>query len=55
MRYLIGFVLAVALIAGGIMMYAGRLPGPAIEIVKPSKYVGQTTTVEVTLSSPGAR
>jgi murein DD-endopeptidase MepM/ murein hydrolase activator NlpD len=55
MRYLIGFVVAVALIVGGVLMYAGRLPGPAIEIVKPAKYVGQTTTVEVTLSAPGAR
>jgi murein DD-endopeptidase MepM/ murein hydrolase activator NlpD len=55
MRYLIGLVLAIALIAGGLLMYAGRLPGPAIEIVKPSKYVGQTTTVEVTLTAPGAR
>ncbi len=36
-------------------MYAGGRPGPAIEIVKPTKYVGQTTTVEVTLTSPGAR
>jgi murein DD-endopeptidase MepM/ murein hydrolase activator NlpD len=55
MRYLIGLLLALALIAGGLLLYAGRLPGPAIEIVKPSKYVGQTTTVEVTLTAPGAR
>ena len=25
-------------------IYAGRLPGPAIEIAKPAKYVGQTST-----------
>jgi murein DD-endopeptidase MepM/ murein hydrolase activator NlpD len=55
MRYLIGLVLAIALVAGGLLMYAGRLPGPAIEIAKPVKYVGQTTTVEVTLTAPGAR
>jgi hypothetical protein len=55
MRYLIGLVLAIALVAGGVFMYAGGRPGPAIEIVKPAKYVGQTTTVEVTLTSPGAR
>ena len=55
MRYLIGLVLAAALVAGGLFVYAGRLPGPAIEIVKPVKYVGQTTTVEVTLTAPRAR
>lgn len=55
MRYLIGLVLAIALIAGGLFIYAGGLPGPAIEIVKPTKYVGLTSTVEVTLTAPGAR
>ncbi len=55
MRYLIGLVLAAALVAGGLFMYAGRLPGPAIEILKPVKYVGQTTTVEVTLTAPRAQ
>ena len=54
MRYLIGLVLVGALIVGGLFMYAGGLPGPAIEIVKPTKYVGQTGTVEVTLTSPKA-
>jgi murein DD-endopeptidase MepM/ murein hydrolase activator NlpD len=52
MRYLLGLVLVAALIAGGVFMYAGRLPGPAIEILKPTKYVGQTTTVEVTITAP---
>src|SRR5436190_4033946 len=55
MRYLLGLVLVVALVAGGVFMYAGTLPGPAIEIVKPTKLVGQTSVVEVTLASPGAR
>src|SRR5258708_13217893 len=55
MRYLLGLVLVAALIAGGLFMYAGHLPGPAIEIVKPVKYVGQTTTVEVAVTAPGAR
>jgi murein DD-endopeptidase MepM/ murein hydrolase activator NlpD len=52
MRYLLGLLLLVGLIVGGLFMYAGSLPGPAIEIVKPAKYVGQTTTVEVTLTAP---
>ena len=33
----------------------GRLPGPAIEIAKPVKYVGQATPVEVTVTAPGAQ
>ena len=55
MRYLLGLVLVAALVAGGLFIYAGQLPGPAIEIAKPTKYVGQTTTVEVTLRAPGAQ
>src|SRR5829696_1206553 len=54
MRYLLGLVLIAALVAGGAYVYAGRLPGPAIDIVKPAKFVGQTATVEVTIKTPGA-
>jgi murein DD-endopeptidase MepM/ murein hydrolase activator NlpD len=54
MRYLLGFLLLVLLAAGGAFVYAGRLPGPAIEIVKPTKYVGQAGTVEVAITAPGA-
>src|SRR5262245_2487540 len=55
MRFLLGLVLVVALVAGGLFVYAGRMPGPAIEIAKPTKYVGQTGTVEVAVTAPGAR
>src|SRR5690349_10819040 len=55
MRYLLGLLLIAALAAGGAYVFAGRLPGPAIEIVKPEKFVGQTSTVEVTITSPGAQ
>ena len=55
MRYLLGLILIAALAAGGAFVYAGRLPGPAIDIVKPEKFVGQSTTVEVTISAPGAQ
>lgn len=54
MRYLLGLILMAALVAGGAFVYAGRLPGPAIEIVKPEKFVGQSSTVEVTIASPEA-
>jgi murein DD-endopeptidase MepM/ murein hydrolase activator NlpD len=55
MKYLLGLVLIVALAAGGVFLYAGRLPGPAIEIAKPTKYIGQSTPVEVAISAPAAK
>jgi len=55
MRYLLGLVLIVVLAAGGLFMYAGSLPGPAIEIAKPTKYVGQSTPLEVTVTAPAAK
>ena len=55
MRFLLGLVLVVALVAGGLFVYAGRMPGPAIEITKPTKYVGQSGTLEVAVTAPGAR
>jgi len=55
MRYLLGLVLVAALAAGGAYVYAGGLPGPGIEIVRPAKYVGQTGTVEVAVTAPGAK
>jgi murein DD-endopeptidase MepM/ murein hydrolase activator NlpD len=55
MRYLLGLLVIAALAAGGVYLYAGRLPGPVIEIVKPEKFVGQSTMVEVTISSPEAQ
>jgi murein DD-endopeptidase MepM/ murein hydrolase activator NlpD len=55
MRFLLGLVLAAALVAGGAFIYAGQLPGPEIQIVKPEKFVGHTTTVEVTINAPEAQ
>jgi murein DD-endopeptidase MepM/ murein hydrolase activator NlpD len=55
MKFLLGLVLVVALAAGGLFLYAGRLPGPIIEIAKPTKYVGQTTPLDVAVSAPDAR
>jgi murein DD-endopeptidase MepM/ murein hydrolase activator NlpD len=48
------FVLIVlaALAAGGAYLYAGRLPGPAITIAKPDKFVGVSTPLEVSVNAP---
>jgi murein DD-endopeptidase MepM/ murein hydrolase activator NlpD len=55
MKYLLGLLLILALAAGGAFIYAGTLPGPGIEIVKPAKYVGQTAPVEVVITAPEAK
>ena len=52
MRYLLALLLLVALVAGGLFVYAGRMPGPAIEIAKPTKYVGASTPLEVQVTAP---
>jgi murein DD-endopeptidase MepM/ murein hydrolase activator NlpD len=55
MRYLLGLILILALVAAGVFVYAGRMAGPTIQITKPVKYVGQSGTVEVAISAPGAK
>ena len=52
MRYLVGLFLILALIFGGVYVFAGRMAGPSIQITKPVKYVGQSATVEVTITAP---
>ncbi|HTM26442.1 MAG TPA: M23 family metallopeptidase [Vicinamibacterales bacterium] len=55
MRYLLGLLLVIVLLACGMFVYAGRMAGPAIQIDKPVKYVGQSTPVEVEVTAPRAR
>jgi murein DD-endopeptidase MepM/ murein hydrolase activator NlpD len=55
MRFLFGLVLVLLLAAGGAFLYAGRMPGPAIEITKPDKLVGLATPLEVRVQAPGAQ
>lgn len=54
MRFLVGLLLVLALAAGGTYVYAGRLGGPAIQINKPERFVGQTGALEVAVQAPGA-
>jgi len=55
MRFLLGLVLAALVACGAAFIYAGRLAGPAIEIAKPTKYVGVSTPVEVHVTAPQGR
>ncbi len=52
MRKLIGFVIVLALIVGGVYVAAGRLPGPAVQLVSPDKYVGAASSLEVVATVP---
>jgi murein DD-endopeptidase MepM/ murein hydrolase activator NlpD len=54
MRFLLGLVLIVVLAAGGAFVYAGRMPGPAIQINKPEKLIGASSPLEVAVDAPGA-
>lgn len=54
MKYLLALVLLLALAAGGAYVVAGRMPGPAIEITKPEKFVGTATDVEFVVRTPAA-
>ncbi len=52
MRFLLGLILVLVLALGGAWMFAGRMAAPGIEILKPEKFVGASTPVEVAVTSP---
>jgi murein DD-endopeptidase MepM/ murein hydrolase activator NlpD len=56
MRRLVFFLgvllVALALAGAGAYLYAGRLPGPSIQIAKPEKFVGVATPLEVVIDTP---
>jgi murein DD-endopeptidase MepM/ murein hydrolase activator NlpD len=52
MRFLLGLVAILVLAAGGAYFYAGRMPGPTIDIVKPEKFVGQSAPLEFVVTTP---
>jgi murein DD-endopeptidase MepM/ murein hydrolase activator NlpD len=53
MRKLLALIVLLAIIAGGVWLAAGRAAGPAIDITKPPKLIGQTGTLEVVVDTPG--
>jgi murein DD-endopeptidase MepM/ murein hydrolase activator NlpD len=55
MRFILAFVLVLLLAAGGLFLAAGRMAGPAIDIARPTKFVGASTPLEVSVSAPGAK
>ena len=52
-RALFALILIVLVGGGAAYLAAGRMAGPSVEIVKPGKFVGATTPLQVTVTSPG--
>jgi murein DD-endopeptidase MepM/ murein hydrolase activator NlpD len=52
MRFVLALVVFALVVCGGAFLYAGRLPGPALEIAKPVRYVGISTPVEIHVTAP---
>lgn len=55
MRFLFGLLLVLVLALGGAWLVAGRMASPTIEILKPEKFVGASTPVEVAVTSPDSQ
>lgn len=53
MRTLLVLVLILALGAGAAWYFAGRAPGPAIDIAEPANAIGQTGELMVNIDTPG--
>jgi murein DD-endopeptidase MepM/ murein hydrolase activator NlpD len=51
-KFLLFLVLLAAIIAGGAWFWASRQPGPTIAIRQPEKFVGQTTSLELSVEAP---
>jgi murein DD-endopeptidase MepM/ murein hydrolase activator NlpD len=59
MRALLKFLLVVVLLAavgfGGAWWWAGRMSGPSIDLKQPGRFVGQSTSLDLTLQAPEGR
>ena len=52
MRTLLALVLLLLVAAAGAYWYAGRMPGPTIEIARPTRLVGQSGALDVSVTAP---
>ena len=52
MKYVLAFLVVIALAAAGFLWYAGRFEAPAIRIAQPAKAVGVDATLDVSVEAP---
>jgi len=52
-KFLLILFLLVAIVGGTAWIWAGRSEGPTIQIRQPERFVGQTTTLDLLVESPG--
>jgi murein DD-endopeptidase MepM/ murein hydrolase activator NlpD len=53
MRKALALLAALLVACGAVYLYAGRLPGPTIVIMRPSRLVGAVTPVDLSVTAPG--
>jgi len=54
-KFLLFLLLLAALVGAGAWFWASRQPGPTIAIRQPEKFVGQNTSVELSVEAPGGQ
>jgi murein DD-endopeptidase MepM/ murein hydrolase activator NlpD len=54
-RFLLFVLLLAAVLAAGAWFWASRQAGPVIAIRQPEKFIGQTTSLELTVEAPGGQ
>jgi murein DD-endopeptidase MepM/ murein hydrolase activator NlpD len=55
LRFLFSLVALALLAAGGAWLWAGRLPGPSIEIRQPGGFIGRSSMLELMVEAPGGK
>ncbi|HTM03035.1 MAG TPA: M23 family metallopeptidase [Vicinamibacterales bacterium] len=55
LKFLVFLIIVAAIVGGGAWLWAGRQPGPAIELKQPDKFIGTATMMELRASSPDGR
>ena len=48
-------VILAVIVGGGAWFWAGRMPGPTLDLKQPEKFVGVGTTLELRAESPDGR
>jgi murein DD-endopeptidase MepM/ murein hydrolase activator NlpD len=54
-KFLLFLILLALLLGAGAWIWASRQPGPTIAIRQPERFIGQLTSLEVTVEAPGGR